>query len=249
VFCDDIHLVKDDCKGSNYAYSAGSIFEKNLNLTLFSALPTTVSGFGFLVRFSKFSIGEGIDRVYALYLCRGDINAQTCQACVQAAANTLVQGCQFLKEGTAWYEGCTLCYANLSIFSLEEVTPMALDYNRTSMCSTFDLAPYQQNISIAMDGLIKKVSSNLSLQGFDSTQINLPPSQTWWGRGLAQCTPDILGSPCDNCLRTALKQQNTWANTKIFLPSCLIRFDLYGFVPPPPPPSDSPGYIIRNANY
>ncbi|KAJ8423016.1 hypothetical protein Cgig2_016782 [Carnegiea gigantea] len=130
-----------------------------------------------------------------------------------------------------------------TIFSQVELTPSKLGFNRTSLWGAYDLDPYLQNVTDAMNGLIKKVSDNSSLHGFATTQIDLSSSHTWRWRGLAQCTPDILGNPCYTCLSAGFKQWDPWAITDIFLPSCLIRFDLYGS-PPPSSPGQSVAYVF-----
>ncbi|KAK9675949.1 hypothetical protein RND81_11G043600 [Saponaria officinalis] len=97
-----------------------------------------------------------------------------------------------------------------------------------------------------MDDLISQAAYGKgSLQGFATKHVNLSSSEVILG--LAQCSPDIGGHGCYRCLSTALRLRDGWANTMVFLPSCLFRYDLYETVTPadpmPPPPKPPTLYI------
>ncbi|KAK9750732.1 hypothetical protein RND81_02G217400 [Saponaria officinalis] len=169
-----------------------------------------------------------------------------CLDCVEAAATKITKACKFWKEGIVWFEECTLRYANRTIFSIDEEDPYKLYYNDTGIVTEHQLDQYKQVFDTTMDALINQAAySQGTLPGFATKQINLSTSGIL--EGLAQCTPDIVGRPCYRCLRTALRLRDTWANTVVFLPSCLIRYDLYETVllsPPSQPPPPQQGLHI-----
>lgn len=163
-------FVRYECP-SNFSYSLGSTFEANLNHTLHVVLPANILANGS----SQFVAGLGTtDQIYALCYCVGDISAQDCHDCVQAAAGTLLQDCRPLKEGIAWYEECTLRYSGRSIFSLEEEVPSYRYYNFSSVLSKLD--QYQQVFDDTMNGLIRQAASGTAvgrLRGFAAAEAEL----------------------------------------------------------------------------
>ncbi|KAK9675950.1 hypothetical protein RND81_11G043700 [Saponaria officinalis] len=168
-------------------YISGSAFETNLNDTLLNDLLSKVS----MVKFSNFTKGVGEDQVYALYYCRGDVDAQTCQICVEAATRKITEVCKFCKEGIVWFEECTLRYANRNIFSISEESPYYLYTNSTGIVNDYRLDPYKERFDSTMDDLITQAAyGKRSLKGFASKDVNLSSSSEVI-LGLAQCCPDI----------------------------------------------------------
>ncbi|KAK9750733.1 hypothetical protein RND81_02G217500 [Saponaria officinalis] len=238
------HYISYKCQEKN-SYISDSLFQANLNFTLFDHFHNEAKHFGF----SNFTMGTDDDQVYALYYCKGDIDAAACLDCVEAAAMKITEACKFWKEGIVWFEECTLRYANRTIFSIDEEDPYKLYYNYTGIVTEHQLDQYKQVFDNTMDALINQAAySQETLPGFATKQINISSSEIL--ECLAQCTPDIVGRPCYRCLRTALRLRDTWANTVVFLPSCLIRYDLYETVlhsppsQPPPPKQDFYTVII-----
>ncbi|KAK9750730.1 hypothetical protein RND81_02G217300 [Saponaria officinalis] len=240
------HFVSDSCHEKN-SDSSGLVFQANLNDTLFDQLLPNASKLGFC----NSTMGNGPDKVYALFYCRGDVDAQTCQECVQAATGKLTDVCKLRKEAIVWFEECTVRFANRATFSIDEEKPDYLYYNTTGIVNDHLLGPYEETFGSTMAALIQQAAyNNGTVPGFATDEITISSTQTL--RGLAQCTPDIIGPKCFKCLTTALRLRDTWANTMIFLPSCLFRYDLYGTVSttssrPPQletsPPSPSKGSL------
>ncbi|XP_074276436.1 cysteine-rich receptor-like protein kinase 25 [Silene latifolia] len=180
-------------------------------------------------------MGSGEDQVYALFYCKGDVDQQTCQDCIEHATRKIKDVCKFWKEGIVWFEECTLRYANRTIFSIEEVEPNYSPYNKSGYFTEYLLDPYNKTFYSTKDTLIQKAAGNLS--GFAAENVNLSSSLIM--RVLVQCTPDIVGPRCYNCLAAAFRIWDTWDNNMVFLPSCLFMYDVYKIVAPPAPTPES----------
>lgn len=239
---DDPNYVSFKCPNEAYTYTTGSSFEGNLNDTLFTHLLPNASR----IPFSTYTTGLGIDQVYALYYCRGDISIQSCHHCVQFASLKILQACSHLKDGIVWYEECTLRYANYSIFSFtdDDVKLNYPNYTQTSVYSDY-LDQYQNRFDSVMRGVIDQAANNTSL--FATRKVNLSSALTL--TGLAQCAPVISGAPCERCLTAAFRQLNLWANNMMFLPTCFVGFEIDGSPPSTPFPDSSsfPGLILSNS--
>ncbi|XP_074276438.1 cysteine-rich receptor-like protein kinase 19 [Silene latifolia] len=229
------------CQETN-SYISGSAFEANLNETLFTKLLPEASS----VMFSNFTMGSGEDQVYALFYCKGDVNQQTCQDCIDDATRKIKDACKFTKEGIVWFEECTLRYANRTIFSIDEVKPSFPYYNTSGIVNEYRLDPYNKTFDSTMDALIQMAAYGKgTLPGFATKEVNL--SSTEIIRGLAQCSPYIVGPGCYRCLTAAFRIWNTWANTMVFLPSCMFRYDLYETVESPPPAPSPPASTLKGS--
>ena len=239
---DDPNFVSFKCPNEAYSYTTGSSFEENLNGTLFTHLVANASR----IPFSTYTTGLGIDQVYALYYCRGDISINSCHDCVQFASQKILQACYHLKDGIVWYEECTLRYANYSIFSFtdDDAKLNYPNYTQTSVYSDY-LDQYQNRFDSVMRGLIDQAVNNTSL--FATRKVNLSSALTL--TGLAQCAPVISSAPCERCLTAAFRQLNLWANNIMFLPTCFVGFEIDGSPPSPPSPDSSsfPGLILSNS--
>lgn len=216
----------------NGNYTQESIYKKNLYQVLYDLGAPSVTSF------SNSSHGESPDKVYGMFYCRADINPQLCQACVRAAAKQIVNvNCTNQKEGVIWYQECTLRYANRPLTSLDEDNPpVSLFYSGLNVS---DPDQFQQIMSTTMNNLIQKAAKNRTYSGYATAEVVLPPYSTLYS--LVQCTPDILGLPCEKCLIGLLRHlQNFYQNSSkiAFLrPNCQMRYDTVPFYTPLQTPS------------
>ncbi|PWA95264.1 cysteine-rich RLK (RECEPTOR-like protein kinase) 10 [Artemisia annua] len=220
-------------------YTTNSTFEKNLDTTL-SALSNTNSGFGFF----NYSTGQGIDTVYSIALCRGDVNPDVCQRCLNYSIVNLRQGCPNKKEATVYYEHCLLKYSNQTLLGkYQPKQPYLLLWN---MKNSSDPDRFNMALRPLLYDLIAKAATGDSrlkfaagsTPGFDNTTIY----------GLVQCTPDLISKQCSDCLLDVInKFSNSSYNGRIggrtLLPMCNFRYETGRFfnesnqaIPPPPSP-------------
>ncbi|XP_021771773.1 putative cysteine-rich receptor-like protein kinase 9 [Chenopodium quinoa] len=220
------------CPPTSFSYSSGSTFEESLNHTLFTRILPDAA---LRITYSKFTNGTGINQVFALYFCRGDVDVDTCHQCIQAAVQVIVEKCKFKKQGIVWYEFCTLRYANHTIFSLDEEIPFKTYNNNTGLVSDPILEPHRELFTSTMTNLFSKAAYNKNPLGFATNETSLSASQKL--RGFAQCSPYISSNLCENCLSDAYSQMRQWDITIVFYPSCNLGFHLIGSPSPTGPPS------------
>ncbi|XP_047339691.1 cysteine-rich receptor-like protein kinase 44 [Impatiens glandulifera] len=235
----EINFVNHLCVGGNYT-QINSLYQPNLNLAL-TNLSSQASNRGFY----NFTFGSGSDQVYALYLCRGDVNPQVCQSCVVAASNLLTQQCPNNKVAIIWYKECMLRYSNTTIFSIgtDSNGPWSYKYSLTNVSNP---SQFNQVLSDTMNGLINNITAP---SYFLTGEAKVSNFQTLYS--LVQCTPDITSFECNRCLQVALGDYpkccsggSKWA--VMFRASCGVMYDTAPFYnmdsqssSPPPPPSPS----------
>ncbi|KAJ0827397.1 putative Gnk2-like domain-containing protein [Helianthus annuus] len=226
-------------------YTANSTYQKNLNTAL-STLPTTNNGFGFY----NFSTSQGNDTVYSVSLCRGDINLDVCQSCLNDSIVKLRQVCPNQKEAFAYYDYCMLKYSNQIILG----TTGTRFYTRGNPRNITDIDGFNGALAPLLRKLRVEAAAGGPLKKFASDNTSGPGFSTIYG--LVQCTPDLSEQQCSNCLESIINRIVEYLDGKqggrILLPGCNFRYEIYRFVnqsarvsPPPPvsqpiPPPSSP---------
>ncbi|KNA11112.1 hypothetical protein SOVF_138190, partial [Spinacia oleracea] len=204
-------------------YTTGSAYEENIS----GLLPNLVNKASLSI-FNNQTIGRGtIDETYGLYMCRGDLNEEQCHDCVETASNTIVESCPFQKEAIVWYEECMVRYANHPIFSFKDEGQFSYAW---SVLNVSDPVQFGDEISETIDGLITQTAYNKTRRGYATSS-----DQAENVYAFAQCTPDILGSRCERCLRAAFRNMGGCCGTtrvamEMYLPSCWLRYGQEPFI-------------------
>ncbi|KAI7755433.1 hypothetical protein M8C21_019912 [Ambrosia artemisiifolia] len=219
-------------------FTTNSTYRTNL-YTALSTLPTTNTGLGFFNQ----SIGQGSDRVYTSALCRGDINPDACDSCLNNSLVNLPEMCPNQKGAIGYHDACLLYYSNKSIFGNTSGGGVIL-YNaqNASDRDRFTVAPgpllNKLIVEAAGGGLLRKFSSSNTTEPGSNITIY----------GLVQCIPYLTGPQCSDCLKNALDvfvSQYSWSiGGRLLQPKCNFRYEIYPFFnsstpvtsPPPPPP-------------
>ncbi|KAF5756401.1 putative protein kinase RLK-Pelle-DLSV family [Helianthus annuus] len=218
-------------------YTVNSTYQSNLNNAL-PALPTTNRGLGFY----KLSLGKGNDTVNSVALCRGDVNSDACDTCVNDSIVKLPRLCPNQKAATGYYDYCFLSYSNEIILNNPQIKfyiYMANARNATDI-DRFNgaLAPLLRELrgyAAAAGPLGKFATGNTSGPDFSTIY------------GLMQCIPDLSEQQCSDCLEDIINRITLYFNGRvggrILLPMCNFRYEIYRFfngsgqaMSPPTPP-------------
>ncbi|XP_010247622.1 PREDICTED: cysteine-rich receptor-like protein kinase 10 [Nelumbo nucifera] len=222
-------------------YTTNSTFQTNLNFLLSSlssnATPTNNG-------FYNTTAGRIPDRVYGLFLCRGDITDDVCQSCVETATQDIIQRCPNRKVATIWYDDCMLRYSDLSFFSVAS----GVSFYMWNTQNITDRNKFDQILDDTMNQIANRAAFNSSPKKFSTQEANFSSFQTLYS--LVQCTPDLSGNSCYNCLLGAISNIPTCCDGKqggrVLGPSCNLRYEIYPFyritanASPPSPLSPSP---------
>lgn len=233
------------CINDKGNYTANSTYQENLK-TLLSSLPTSNgNGYGFYNL--SYSGGESSeDRVYAIGLCRGDVQPDDCRSCLNDSSYALSEHCSNKKEAIGWYENCMFHYSNRSIYGITETRPTYYLGN-TKNVSLSIVDGFNQALRKLLVSLQSEAASGGSLRKFAIGNASAPGSITIYA--LVQCTPDLLERDCNDCLDDAFGEIPSCCDGKIggglVRPSCNFRYENYSFfdattVPPLPSPPLSP---------
>ncbi|CAM8904379.1 unnamed protein product [Rhodiola kirilowii] len=228
---DDPSYLYHQCSGDTY--TSNSIYQNNLN-TLLSSL-SSKSNNDIDYGFYNFSEGQGIDRVKAIALCRGDISRTACSRCVNISTTDLPQRCPNQKEAIVWYDKCMLrYYSNKSIFGNWEGPAFFIrDVKNVSDANQFLLA---------LGGLLSILREQAASGG---SRVKFAIGNTKgvyfpWIYGLVQCIPSLTEHQCSYCLYSSFRNITDAVRKEggiVMGPSCNVRYDIYQFYEIPSPPS------------
>ncbi|KAJ6401844.1 hypothetical protein OIU84_014003 [Salix udensis] len=222
----------------NSTYTANS-YPSNLNATLSSLYENASRSDDF----GSISVGKNSDRVFALFLCRGDDSPESCRGCIKTAREEIKILCPNYKEAIIWYDRCMLRYSNRSIFSVTEESPKTWLWNPSDIGNAIDQNQFNSNLVGLMFQLISRAASSSNFFAMGDTN-GIAFNRIY---GTVQCTPDISPSECRKCLSSRVSDIPSCCSGKlggnVLTPSCSIRFETYLFytaLPPPPASSPSP---------
>ncbi|KAK9681715.1 hypothetical protein RND81_10G022400 [Saponaria officinalis] len=201
-------------------YTKKSDYKTNLNLLLPKLTDQASES-----HFDNHTVGEGIDKTYGLYLCRGDLNDQQCHDCIDAAVLSASEKCPVEKSVIVWYEECMVRYSNQSIFEIEDETLLTYSWSTPNVTEP---EKFQTVFGEAVDTVIDQAAYNESNKGYATAEEQITLFQTVYVMGI--CTPDIIGNLCERCLRVALSSMagccgTARVNQQMYLPSCWLRYD------------------------
>ncbi|KAL0009700.1 hypothetical protein SO802_004808 [Lithocarpus litseifolius] len=124
-FCANTTISKNSSYKSslNSLYSSFSLYA-NYNVEFYSPSSSSLTSSLSSNAISKIQISLNIsDPLYGLHICRGDVTAEVCRVCVEAAAKDLANRCSRELVAVIWYDMCMLRYSNASFLSTVTVRP------------------------------------------------------------------------------------------------------------------------------
>ncbi|KAL3519545.1 hypothetical protein ACH5RR_017694 [Cinchona calisaya] len=209
-------------------YVSGSTYGENLVNFLFS----TVEASKTQVVFNSTVGNDPSDRVYGMFMCRGDVNSDVCAECVSKASNEVLNYCSNQKVAFAWYDYCFLRYSNrsfFSVYSLQDENIVAWMWNTMNVTEP---DKFNQVLTNTMNEVADRASNdNQPDQKFGVGEANFSTSQSVYT--LAQCRADLSSTNCTSCFSSAISFMPQGCpnrqGCRVAFPSCMIWYELFRF--------------------
>ncbi|KAK7343558.1 hypothetical protein VNO77_12373 [Canavalia gladiata] len=229
---------------SRNRFAPNSTYQGQLR-TLFSSLYSKVTGNTEF--FNNTVTGRNpSDRVYGVFMCRGDIPSELCKECVGNVTQKLSTDteCSLSVEAVMWYDECMVRYSNRSFLSMVSVGPTSPGYVLASPTNMTDQDNFKRLLYQTMNRTADDAANSpIGAKKFATREANISIFQNLYC--LAQCTPDLSRQQCRTCLSSLTNSDlpRCCAGTqggRVLYPSCIIRFEIYPFyrsLPPTPTPA------------
>ncbi|KAL3522056.1 hypothetical protein ACH5RR_014890 [Cinchona calisaya] len=208
---------------TNSTYDPGNTYRANLNEFLRSTVDAS--------RTDDFNIsitGSDPDRVFGIFMCRGDVSSGVCSDCLSTASTRVLNGCPNQKSAYVWMDDCFLRYSDQSFFSIFS----RFDGNMGYCFSDIYAEPLEDLVNNVMNKVADEAANDTRPdKKFAVKEVNYSSNSDVYT--LAQCTPDLSSIDCRRCLSNAIQALPTCCNNRqgcrIAFPSCIIRYEMYQF--------------------
>ncbi|XP_028787884.1 cysteine-rich repeat secretory protein 38-like [Neltuma alba] len=215
-----------ECFTDNGYYSKTSPYRTNLNVLLSNLTSATDD----VDDFSFYNASQGKDpyTVHALGYCRGDVNPDSCQSCLNNAAKLLPNLCLNQRKAVLYDELCILRYSSHSMVGIYENPEF-------SFCmANPNNDPDPDMYHGPLDGFLKSLGNTTSAvesqRKYAAGNMRTRLSTIY---GLAQCTPYLSRQDCTDCLSKAVSEIPDCSENKtggrIIKLSCFLRYEHYAF--------------------
>ncbi|XP_021719476.1 cysteine-rich receptor-like protein kinase 25 [Chenopodium quinoa] len=169
------------------------------------------------------SLGQTPNRVYAIYICRFDQTARSCNACINEAKDQILKACPYQTEAIIWYENCMIRYSKYSFFGRMDVSPwIAISMPQNS--TRDQVVHFEKYMRKSMYDLAISTADNSSPKArFKMRVINITGFGSLYE--MTQCVPEITTKDCHLCLTIAIgRLANISASARVLLPSCIVWY-------------------------
>ncbi|OEL20014.1 Cysteine-rich receptor-like protein kinase 8 [Dichanthelium oligosanthes] len=176
-------------------YTAGSKYQANLQL-ISTTLPSNASSSPAL--FAKATAGAEPDQVFALALCRGDTNASSCLDCTTRAFGDAQSLCPYSKEAAVYDDLCLAFFSGDNFLaSMANLGQIRHYVTRNSPTNTTGPGFVTLVSALLTYTMQFAVYNSTVIRWYSTVRMDVvtPPLFS-----LMQCTPDMLGTDCWQCL-------------------------------------------------
>ncbi|CDP11365.1 unnamed protein product [Coffea canephora] len=231
---------------------SGSIYRANLNFLLYNlsshASRTDNNGF------YNFSTGDDpSNKVYGLFLCRGDVHTDVCKECVADAHTRLLHECPNQTAAIVWYDECLVRFSDQTIFSKADLGENVTRRNPFDVPGP-DWDKFKMVLINLLHNAADEAANHTMGKKFAVQEGNYSTDQKRLYT-LTQCTPDLSPYDCKSCLREAIMDVPACCSKKqggrVLYPSCNLRYEVSSFYdnvssaspnsPGGPPPNSTEG--------
>ncbi|XP_062190683.1 cysteine-rich receptor-like protein kinase 6 [Phragmites australis] len=182
--------------GESSNFEANSTYQAHLNLVA-ATLPKNASASPNL--FATTVVGAVPDQLWAMGLCRGDVNAKTCFSCLTQAFQDLTNYCAYNKDATIYYDPCILHYSDVHILPDDDTGTLYDTLNVYNLGNvTSDPARFNRLLAALINATADYAAYN-STRRFATGEgdFDKEPHKVYT---LAQCTPDQTPAQCRKCI-------------------------------------------------
>ncbi|KAI3680576.1 hypothetical protein L6452_35349 [Arctium lappa] len=240
-----------DCV-ADFNFTTNSTYQINRDEVFSSVITSDPNNtYGFYNR----SVGETPDQVNLIALCRGDIERDDCQRCINDYGVRLREYCPNQKQGNIIYDTCMIRYSDqilLGSTNFIDGWDSNDGWGPENHENVSDVEQFTEAVDRLWVQLRDEASSGGSLRKYASNVTDGPRSTKIYG--LMQCTPFMSQAECYYCLSNAINRTRSCCDgrrgARVLYLSCNIRYQDYPFfnatvsLAPPPssllPPLPSP---------
>ncbi|KAJ8451789.1 hypothetical protein Cgig2_007272 [Carnegiea gigantea] len=153
------------------------------------------------------------NHIYGLGQCRGDLDMNTCSACIGDASLNIKASCPDVSDAQIWYDECTS--------DNNAVIPDTEDYPSPA-------SSLRSGLAKLLDKIKARIATDPTLGGFANAELQLTRSNTLYG--VAQCTQDFSSDVCGKCFEGTKaefednKPCGGKVGCKVFYGSCDFRY-------------------------
>ncbi|KAM0861905.1 hypothetical protein ACQ4PT_045594 [Festuca glaucescens] len=215
--------------GASSFYKPNSTYQAHLDLAA-ATVPRNASASPDL--FAAAVVGAVPEQLWAMGLCRGDVNATTCFTCLTQAFLDLPNYCSYQKDASIYYDACILHYSDVHVLSSDDNGPqfdMSNIYNLGNVTS--DPARYNRLLAALVNDTADYAAYNSTRRfATGEADFDLQPHKVYT---VAQCTPDQTPAECRRCLARLIMTSlpaflnHTGGRTLWF--NCTYRFETSPF--------------------
>nr|CAB3499981.1 unnamed protein product [Digitaria exilis] len=205
----------------------------NIN-TIGATLPKNASSSPEL--FATAVVGAAPHKVWALALCRGDVNASYCLSCLDQASSTLPNSCPYNEDAAIYYDKCMLHYSPTGFPAVVDgsgTTYESFDYGDVSLEESARFNQFGASLMKATADYAAHNSTRRYAAGeADMDLPDFPKLYSW-----AQCTPDLTPARCRRCLAAVIAQlPQLYPNSSVGMVlgvRCSVRYQTDSFMDGP----------------
>ncbi|PWZ13958.1 Cysteine-rich receptor-like protein kinase 6 [Zea mays] len=215
--------------GENNNFKANSSYQSHLSLVA-ATLPKNASTSPDL--FATAVVGTIPRQLWAMGLCRGDVDGTACFNCLTQAFRDLPNHCSYNKDATMYYDPCMLHYSNNQLIPDDD----SGDFYTINSTAAVNSDPVGFNrLVAALVNATADYAAHKSTRRFATGETTAGSVSEEFPKlySLAQCTPDMKAARCRECLAALISQsldafQNLTLGRVLWI-NCTYRYEAAPF--------------------
>jgi hypothetical protein len=216
--------------GSSSNFAANSTYQDHLDFVT-ATLPKNASSSPDL--FATAVVGTIPEQLWAMGLCRGDVNASTCFKCLTQGFQEVPDDCPYDKSASIYYDFCMVHYSDVHTLPNDDTGPMMNTYVVTNdgNVASADAARFKSLLADLINATVEYAANSprrFATGEADFNQETIPKVYS-----VAQCTPDQTPAQCHKCLdrmvEATLEAFNGSIGGRVLGVDCTYRYETAPF--------------------